>query len=351
VSDAPSPALDPVNPARAQRAERVIIAALLITTLSLGVFLRFQLAGVWSDVGDFKQLRHAHSHLGYYGVLFPLLWLGWRASGGRVLSPPGFALYALAAAVSALSFAGWGYSFASIAGSTVVGGGWLVVAWRNRAWLRARSSWRFVGPPAVVIGACFVPPIAVFTSRDPEFAQELVRTFLGVLVFGVFVPGALDRLRVRALYGPVWLVAAAVASVWLGLGVHPLLSAGLLVCGGWIAFAVGRGRMPWWLRAVWLAFGFGAMGLAAGLVPKTIAMTLGALHFAFLGPLLVTWVRDSRGEPPLWLVVTWFTPVLILSASVSFGWPQVAAWSGAAVLTMAVVGAAALALRTREGGE
>ena len=69
------------------------VLALLLATMTLGALLRAQLAGVGS-VGIFAYVRHAHSHLGYYGVLFPALWYVWSTSKrGRALSPATLVVY------------------------------------------------------------------------------------------------------------------------------------------------------------------------------------------------------------------------------------------------------------------
>ena len=80
------------------RARQTIGAALLVT-LAIGVWLRWSLATTLPLPAPFGNARHAHSHLGYFGLLFPLAWLGWRAAGVAV---PGPRISALYAAVGAL---------------------------------------------------------------------------------------------------------------------------------------------------------------------------------------------------------------------------------------------------------
>lgn len=63
---------------------RVGLLAALLGTIGLGVWLRWALAGAVDLLAPFGHLRHAHSHLGYYGLLFPLAWLGWKAAGATI---------------------------------------------------------------------------------------------------------------------------------------------------------------------------------------------------------------------------------------------------------------------------
>jgi hypothetical protein len=341
------------------RTEGALVALFLCGTLVLGTLLRFALAGVPLSFGDFAHLRHAHSHLGYYGVLFPLLWLGWRAAGARAPSATVFAVYAGATVVSTIGFATRGYWLPSIAGSTVVGLVWLHAAWQNRAWLRELRSWTWSAPLGVVIASCFVPPIALYTRRDPAFANELVRTFLGVLVFAVFVPSALARLRAPPPVGPLWLVAALAGSLWLGVGVHDALSLGLIALGAWAGVGAARASVPSWLRAHWVALALALLALGAGALPKDDAVSVAGLHFAFLGPLLCTWVLDvdERG-PPAWLWAAWSLSVAAMCGGVLFASPRasvlslpptlfasVAAWGGVAICAVALGGLALYARR------
>ena len=92
----------------------------LVGTLTLGVGLRWALAGVPLLPGGFVELRHAHSHLGYYGVLFPLMWWAWRRLGQRAPGLPLLGLYAVGVVMSAVGFAREGYGRPAIIGSTIV---------------------------------------------------------------------------------------------------------------------------------------------------------------------------------------------------------------------------------------
>ena len=56
-------------------------AVFLIATFALGVAMRWLLAGVAWPVANFSDWRHAHSHTGFFGVLFPLAWVAADRSG------------------------------------------------------------------------------------------------------------------------------------------------------------------------------------------------------------------------------------------------------------------------------
>ncbi len=64
-----------------KRGLRLLATASVASGLFLGVGLRWGMAGELHLPLPFDHFRHAHSHTGYFGVLFPLAWLGWAACG------------------------------------------------------------------------------------------------------------------------------------------------------------------------------------------------------------------------------------------------------------------------------
>jgi hypothetical protein len=186
------------------RAARVGVAVAAVGTLGLGLWLRWFLAGRVPIPTDFAFLRHAHSHLGYYGLLFPAAWWAWAYVGAATPGPRLTAVYGAATLLATVGFVRAGYGPEAIVGSTIVGVAWLVSAARV---LRPRSEaepsgggGRRAAPsprpltgmlPAVVLAEACVPPIAIFLRRDPVLAHGLVTTFLTMLLLGVVVPSVL----------------------------------------------------------------------------------------------------------------------------------------------------------------
>ncbi len=340
------------------------VIALLLTTMTLGVLLRSQLAGVGS-FGVFAYLRHAHSHLGYYGVLFPALWSVWSLTrGGRALSARTLALYGFGSAAAAVGFATAGYGAIAIPASTIVGAIWLWSAWRNRALASPERLWRrdwLAGSPiAVFLACCFIPFIAITTKSDPLLAQSIVRTFLGVLLFGAIVPAALASLEVPAPRALPYLLCALVAAVAAGTNPHPLLGIALVAVAYFIARAVSANIAPsdgeppavWLrrisLRGVWLAFAIGTAALGARLVPHGHATAVAALHFVVLGPLLCTFAWRRWPALPLPLVGLHLLASVVMVLAIYLGnYPTldlplaaISALSGGSILIVDLIAAA-----------
>lgn len=273
----------------------------LAGTAALGLLLRLSWAG-FSGLPLTHHpgwLRHAHSHLGYYAFIFPGLWWLWR--GGWRPSGPLLHVYAAAGFATCVAFALQGYALWSIVGSTLVAVVWGVFAWRAglTGWLR--GDWEKAVAPAIVVALCFVPPVAVFTRRDPALAQALVRTFLSLLLVGAALPVCVGR---GGVPGVLWLPAAVLAALGGGMGwawarlpgygaAAVLLAVALVRVGPRDRLMAGQ----WWL----VVLGFAAYAL--GLVPSTHAASIAGVHFIALGPIATSVALRGQGTPLAWLYV------------------------------------------------
>lgn len=272
---------------------RVAWAALAVA-VALGTLLRWFFAGVALPFGEFANLRSAHSHLGYYGVVFPFVWAAWARMG---LPVPGHRLvlgYAVAVAASIVDFAAEGYAPVSIAGSTVVLATWIAVAWRHRSRL-LQPDWLAPVFPAVALSAMVIPAVAVLSRRGDPRAPLLVHTFLGWLLLGVAVPTAFRSAGVRAPRGPFHAVAVVGSGLALGVFPNPVTRL-LLACEAVLllrsAASVHGDRM---LAVLWAALAAGLLGVASGLVPDLPGVAVAGLHLALLGPVLVSLAWRERG--------------------------------------------------------
>lgn len=334
-----------------------LAGASLLGTLTLGLMLRWFLAGVPLPVGEFVHLRHAHSHLGYYGLLFPLMWLAWR----RIQRPaPGVAalgVYALAVAASTLGFLREGYGALSIVGSTVVLAIWVWSAWP----LRGERGWLATTLPAIWISAVIIPGVAVAASRGEEsLAQALVKGFLALLLLGAALPAALSAAGLRPPRAGLWALGVGASALALGPSPHALTSQGLTLLGVLLGLSVARGgRLESVERALWIGLALGFVGRGLGLLPAHPQIAIAGLHYALLGPVMVTLGLPAfRVRPPAVALGAHALALLGLTLAVGLqAWPsalplpRVAAWSGSALAGLLALGGCTVALqRLRAAG-
>lgn len=276
------------------------VAAGLLGTLALGVWLRWFLAGVGVALPGgttFPYLRHAHSHLGYYAVLVPLGWLAWERSSGRAaLRRWERWLYAAATVVATVGFVQRGYGILGIVGSTLVGALWLLAAWRI-----ARSDAPIVAVlPGTVLALACIPLIATSLRSDPAFAAAAVQTFLTALLFLVVAPSAVSALGLRERWPWATVVTGALSALALGLWPTVLARVGLgLHALSWLDVA-RRIEAPVFALP-WLAAALGLLAVASGVIPLTHDVAIGAIHFLVLGPFVPSLTRSRiAAQLPPW---------------------------------------------------
>lgn len=269
----------------------------LLVQVILGAALRGVMAGVELPVGHFPHTRHAHSHLGYYGLLFPLLWWAWARAGLRVPGPVGTAVYGVATLAATIGFAQAGYGLLAIAASTVVLGFWLHSAWSARSHLLQRQGWWGPAGPSILLSSLAIPGVAVTLSRDPALARELVQGFLTLLLFGAVVPAALASVRVPPPLAPLWTLGALGTA--LVLGPWPALPSRLaaLLLVGLLLQAAWRAPLSLDRRLLWAGVALALAAIVVGLLPESHPVAIGGLHFAILGPVLLDLASGSLARP------------------------------------------------------
>lgn len=303
----------------------------------LGLFLRWQMAGavaLWAD--NFTNLRHVHTHLGFYGALLPLAWIAAFDDDGALPRLTGW-LYALFVVVAHVGFAVSGYGVMAIAGSTGVLGTWLYAAWRRRRLVVHGDGWLSGAPMAIPVAAACIPAIAVTLRRDPSLSASVVQSFLSVLVLGVLVPAALHVSGARAPKKPLWIAAALMGAVALGFTQLSLL---VLPVAGLVLWTALRSRLDPLVRMLWLAFGAGAAAIALRVLPATSGTGVAALHYAVLGPVLLGLAWPYVERVPALVRVAWIAAVVAMATAIFARAPVAAAITGSAVVALLVLGVA-----------
>lgn len=313
--------------------------ACLAGTLLLGIALRWVFTGWTLPWGlQFKHLKHAHSHLGYYGVMFPIVWLFWRHKGSFQLHPIALVLYAIGIVMSTIGFVRAGYAIDSIIGSTLVGLVWLVSAWKQRRELLQSMSWLSSAPLGILLASCMIPPIAVYTRKDPAFALQLVQTFLSLLIFLVALPSVLKRLNMVAPWTLYWLICGISGSLFVGIVPHPVLGLGLVGMASWVFWgAFGDEDVPRDQQVMWLLWAMGLAALGLELVPNNHLIAIAGIHLTLLGPFLAGAALTLVPRPgfPSWLRWVYITTLFVMVGAIGIQhyhphheWSYVSAVSG-----------------------
>jgi hypothetical protein len=321
-----------------------LAAGSLALQVTLGLHLRAVMAGEMAPWGHVGNLRRAHSHLGYYGILFPLAWWAWSRAGRPAPGPRTMACYAAATLAGTLGFADAGYSGVAIAASTAVLGVWLASAWGQRSTLRgvlsrSHHSWWAPAIPAVVLSAIAIPAVAATLRRAPMLSADLVQGFLTVLLFGVAAPAALAQAGAPAPDTRTWTLGTVGVALLLGPAPGMVAGALTMLLAWQLVHVALRMRAAADLRALWAITGLALPPLALGMVAETHAIAIAGLHFVVLGPVML-----QLGAPILPVEHGVFRAAWLLGlAPLTLGVLLPAGVAGMGGPTFALVGGATLA--------
>ncbi|MBI5496381.1 MAG: hypothetical protein HY904_15265 [Deltaproteobacteria bacterium] len=329
---------------------RVYALGFLVVTMGLGVIMRWEFVTGWltGQGADFQNLRHAHSHAGYYGALTMAWWTVVRVDG---LAPSSRAvhLYAACAAAATALFAVIGYRVPTIALSTLIALFWLHGGWRHlRAHLPPR--WTDTAPWGLALGAVLVPFIGVTAPRDFALARDLAHLFIAILLFTVFIPAAWQGLGLPRR-DPTWLhvVLAVGASAFLVFPhvVGPLGVMFPLAFASWCVLALGRGRLSPVMRLIWLSLPISVAVSAPIPALHAYPWRIAGIHLMVLGPVLCSLAQRVLPRPPHpVLAAAYLLLVVLMNASLVFPavLPGVADTWVTAVLSTLLLGTAVLAV-------
>lgn len=343
------------------RRDLLLLALFLVATLGVGVLLRWDLAaGLTSGLGIvFSDLRHAHSHVGFYGFLTIAWWLVARERTGWTFRTRTTHFYAAAVALTSALFAFMGYAAPTIALSTLIAAFWVVAAWR----LRKAPGWLAVAPWGVVLGLVLIPIIAVTSRRDFDLSRALAHVFVAAMLLLTFVPVALAALRVPRVPTLAWLATTTVGSTYLVFATTWPWPLGLFLALAGVALGLSLYRRltgPWWLVAAWWGLALGLVVI--GVVPplQTEPMRLVALHYTVLGPIALTLLHhlapDLAARHPALLLTALAALGTMLAAMLAepllghVTAMAIAAWAGTALALLALALVSLAFLRARRRG-
>lgn len=287
-----------------------------LATLLLGLAMRwdFQTGALTQRGWQLANLRHAHSHAGYYGVLT----LGWWITALRASAPLNSRMthvYMLCALFATTGFALVGYRPTTIILSTIIASVWLRVGyshWQRRAlpvWLDS-AFW------GLVFSVLLIPAIAVFAKRDFAFSRDLAHVFIAAMLLTVFVPAAwqtqgLARRVPLSVYVPLALVASV--RIVFAARATPPAALGAIIFALIIVWTLLTSSLPLRAKLVWMLLP-GAI-VAGSLVPAVqgYQWRIGGLHLLILGPVIGALFGAGL---PAWLRVLYSFTLLVMVASI-----------------------------------
>lgn len=333
---------------------RISVVIGLLGTMFIGVYVRLSMSGLYGLHFDSNNLRHAHSHFGYFGLLFPLAWIGWRQAGAKIPGRAAITSYVIITVITIIGFAQSGYALIGIAGSTAVALYWIWSAWRLLPRMKTLDDPLAVVPIGIVASMACVPPVAMTIRSQPALAQGLVSTFLAGLLFLGYLPSILAGRGVKAGPWPLLLLAGTATALNLGALPHWSTKLGMLVYALLLLYPAMAKQLEAHLRVAWLLVAMGLTFMAVGILPNAKPIGLGATHFLILGALMPTiaplWLRRT---PPQWawlighalwgsmsaaLVLQGYTTDMWTTHIATFGGVLTLAWWGVVLVLQVIPG-------------
>ena len=365
---------NPISTIRSPRYRRGWFAALAVFILAglTGAFIRFSLIYGFPWGLQYANVRHAHSHLMYFGwatpALMALIAAQLPAVSGRPLSPrfKGPILAALSGGLLAyIPFLLYGYAPAALGGRqiplSVIAAGFNVISWYWFIW-RYRQETRgqarnyplqlWDGALAFLVfaslGAWGLAIITRLDIQDPFWSLAMTHIFLDTFSYGWFILGVLGL-----AYVPRPQLAGSQTARW---------SINLVVIGMPVVFLLGVPLHVVPPSARWLGAA-GALLVAAGLLghcwvlwgsenwkPMTGNWTRWRLPLFFLALTAVTLV--ATGVPAVarwaavsgvrvlhlhWMLLGFVTLGLVTAAQETWGRTAVAGWRWMAVTIVILI--------------
>lgn len=275
-----------------------------IFSVGIGLVYRAQLTG-WIAPIEQLDLRRVHTHIGFYLVFFPIVWLAFKVNSW---TPGWWSLlsYLITSALALLSFLFLGYGLLSKILSGFVLIYWLFYALANLKLTHSQRGWAhpFIG---IILATGAVGSIIYFGIQgETLLAKKAVRMFMTCLLWGTFAPLCLEKKGYTEPNVFIWTLAVFLTSLFamnITISKYTFLgpiALALLLCSSLFqnqySYTLTRLRIYWLFTAISL-FLFGV-----ALVPNQHNIAIGGIHLIILGPILqsifnfekykLTWIYD-----------------------------------------------------------
>lgn len=247
-----------------------------------GLVLRLQYTGFLSLEGI--DLRRSHSHLGFYGFLFPLMWHELKNQfwvPGKIIKR----IYILLLILSTIGFATAGYGVIAHISSFLTLVIWLIFAFKNIKTLKNLSEdMTSIIPLSIIASASVVLLVLISRFGTSVAPLLLVRVFLVILLFGVFAPMALRQVSNRIPHGVLWLVSVVGFGLLLAENLEGYLLLMPALLGGLICYSIfpsmkatvdEKNR----IRLYWIGIALVLFLITLKVVPNNHFTAVSGIHF------------------------------------------------------------------------
>lgn len=291
----------------------------LLVTLLMGIILRLQYSGISLDFLANYDLRRAHSHLGFYGYLFPMIWSHLKPQGYWVPKGHWIWLYLGSVAFAIWGFLVGGYGPLSESFSLVVLIFWITFAIRNRD-LSGYRNRTWLGSLSLSIGAAafYILCIAGAAIAGSDDAPKLARGFVTVLAYGVFLPVVLESYFKVRFNAWIWVMGVVGFSLFMAdleqsflFAWSPFLLAVIMTMS--LSRGVSRESSfyVWRMRIYSCVLAVSLFMLAFNIIDNTHFIAVTGVHFLILMIFMTTYLEKMKW--PIVLLYDFAAGVMTLS--------------------------------------
>ena len=260
-------------------------------SIFLGVLLRFQFAGIHFNLAGFDIYR-AHTHAGYYLVFMPFVLWAASAQKKRIRN-----LYYALATLALFIFLIQGYSLFAKILSGLIFLFWVFEIIKNRR-VYLKNGWQQIAPFGLLSSLIFLILVMVLPRISEAWkAPQIAKGFLAMILLGVIIPfilGLKYNLKKQASF--IYLTSAILYSLFV-IEVAPSFAAALAsLFFIYSFFASIQNREE---KIIWLALALGLFIYSMNFLTSSYYIAIAGVHYAFLGPVLVSIIEWSRRRTKL----------------------------------------------------